>query len=142
MATKNKPEMEIELPSPKRKNGVAVVRPDKGLLNVWGNFWGAYENARARYAEVVQYIVANKISRQVIFDTLYTSGRPYNPANSYATYLSNLAKPRNAGVLKDLQAGKITIEEARPGRHSQKGPAPGAVSPGGCCYRWRCFGYF
>ena len=114
MPTKSKnQEPTIEINLPQRKGGVAVLRPDQGLLGVWGNFWTAYENARARYAEVVQYIITNQLSRQRIFDTLITAGRPYNTATSYATYLSNLAKPRNAGVLKDLADGKITIEESR-----------------------------
>jgi hypothetical protein len=108
MATNNrtkKPESEV--------HATQVLRPDNGLLSVWGEFWMAYNNARERYARVVYYIIEHKLTRRVIFDTLLMAGRPYGTANTYSTHLSNLAKPRNSGLLKDLAAGKLTIEEAR-----------------------------
>jgi len=136
MATKNKSEMEIELPSPKRKNGVAVVRPDKGLLNVWGNFWGRMKTpgrGRRRWCSILSRIRSRARSSSI--PSIRRGNRTTRPTPTQPTSPTsqNRATP---------EYSKITIEEARPGRHSQKGPAPGAVSPGGCCYRWRCFGYF
>jgi hypothetical protein len=86
---------------------------DDGLAKLYETWQRREATNNQQLVAIIEYVKINHLSRSVIRNTLKTRGLTDSSVSSEVSRIMNLAKPENAGILKALDEGEITVAAAR-----------------------------
>jgi hypothetical protein len=86
---------------------------DAGFVKVFAAVDKASEAVGGKWAKVARYAIENNLTRPVILESLKSMGKKTETAQSLTSRIMDLMKPENAWKLDKMEAGELSVRDAR-----------------------------
>ena len=86
---------------------------DEGFIKAFTQVDRVGEQLGGKWAKVARYVIENKVTRDVVLNSLKKMGKKYETAQSITSRIMDLVKPENQWKLDKMESGELTVKDAR-----------------------------
>jgi hypothetical protein len=89
------------------------VQADEGFVKAYAAIEKVGDQLGGKWAKLARYAIEQSLSRSVILESFKSMGKKYETAQSLTSRTLDLMKPENSWKLDKMEAGELSVRDAR-----------------------------
>lgn len=86
---------------------------DAGFVKVFGAVDAISNELGGKWAKVARYVIKHNLTREIVLVSLKSMGKKQETAQSTTSRIMDLCKPENQWKLDKMEAGELSVRDAR-----------------------------